>query len=87
MDEDGKYGIADGIRAVKVVRAHAAEWGIRQDRVVFTGFSAGGMITAYTAILPDARPNYAAPIYGAPIASIPTDTARIAALLHGNGAR
>jgi acetyl esterase/lipase len=71
IDEDGKYGIADGIQAVKVVRAHAAEWGISPDRIVFTGFSAGGMITAYTAILPDARPNYAAPIYGAPIASIP----------------
>ena len=71
IDEDGKYGIADGIQAVKVVRAHAAEWGISPDRIVFTGFSAGGMITAYTAIQPDARPNYAAPIYGAPIASIP----------------
>ena len=71
IDEDGKYGIADGIQAVRVVRAHAAEWGIRPDRVVFTGFSAGGMITAYTAIQPDARPDYAAPIYGAPIASIP----------------
>ena len=71
IDEDGKPGIADGIQAVKVVRAHAAEWGIRPDRVVFMGFSAGGMITAYTAIQPDARPNYAAPIYGAPIASIP----------------
>ncbi len=71
IDEDGKYGIADGIQAVKVVRAHAAAWGISPDRIVFTGFSAGGMITAYTAILPDARPNYAAPIYGAPIASVP----------------
>jgi acetyl esterase/lipase len=71
IDEDGKYGIADGIQAVKVVRAHAAEWGISPDRVVFTGFSAGGMITAYAAIQPDARPNYAAPIYGAPIASVP----------------
>lgn len=71
IDEDGKYGIADGIQAVKGVRAHAAEWGISPDRVVFTGFSAGGMITAYTAIQPDARPNYAAPIYGAPIASVP----------------
>ncbi len=71
IDEDGKPGIADGIQAVKVVRAHAAEWGISPDRIVFTGFSAGGMITAYTAIQPDARPNYAAPIYGAPIASIP----------------
>jgi len=71
IDEDGKYGIADGIQAVKVVRAHAAEWGVSPDRVVFTGFSAGGMIAAYTAIQPEARPNYAAPIYGAPIASVP----------------
>jgi acetyl esterase/lipase len=73
IDEDGKYGIADGIQAVKVVRAHAAEWGISQDRIVFTGFSAGGMITDFTAIQPDAsaRPNYAALIYGAPISHVP----------------
>jgi acetyl esterase/lipase len=71
IDEDGQYGIADGIQAVKVVRSHAAEWGISPDRIVFTGFSAGGMIAAYTAIRPDARPNYAAAIYGAPIASVP----------------
>jgi acetyl esterase/lipase len=66
--EDGKYGIADGIQAIKVVREHAAEWGISPDRIVFMGFSAGGMITEYTAVNPDAsaRPNYAAPIYGAP---------------------
>ncbi len=63
--EDGKYGIADGVQAVKVVRAHAAEWGISPDRIVFTGFSAGGMIAEFTALQPDARPNYAAPIYGA----------------------
>jgi acetyl esterase/lipase len=66
--EDGKYGIADGIQAIKVVRAHAAEFGVSPDRIVFMGFSAGGMITEYTAVNPDAsaRPNYAAPIYGAP---------------------
>ena len=69
--EDGKYGIADGIQAVKVVRSHATEWGISSERIVFTGFSAGGMITAYTAIQSDARPNYAAPIYGAPIPTVP----------------
>lgn len=68
--EDGKYAIADGIQAVKVVRAHAAEWGISPDRIVFTGFSAGGMITEFTAIQPDARPNYAAPIYGAPFPDV-----------------
>jgi acetyl esterase/lipase/quercetin dioxygenase-like cupin family protein len=75
--EDGKYGIADGSQAVKVVRAHATEWGISPDRIVFMGFSAGGMITELTAVQPDAsaRPNYAAPIYGAPfpIPPIPKD--------------
>ena len=71
IDEDGKYGIADGIQAVKVVRAHAAEWGLSPDRIVFTGFSAGGMVTVFTALQPDARPNYAAPIYGAPISAVP----------------
>src|SRR5579864_9235773 len=71
--EDGKYGIADGIQAIKVVRAHAAEWGISPHRIVFMGFSAGGMITEYTAVQPDvsARPNYAAPIYGAPFPDLP----------------
>jgi acetyl esterase/lipase len=64
--EDGKYGIADGIQAVKVLRTHAAEWGISPNRIVFLGFSAGGMITELATIQPDARPNYAAPIYGAP---------------------
>ncbi|HYM77710.1 MAG TPA: alpha/beta hydrolase [Candidatus Dormibacteraeota bacterium] len=66
--EDGKYGIADGIQAIKVVRAHAAEWGISADRIVFMGFSAGGMIAEFASVQPDAsaRPNYAAPIYGAP---------------------
>lgn len=68
IGEDGKYGIADGIQAIKVVRAHAAEWGVSPDHIVFMGFSAGGMITEYTVVNPDAsaRPNYAASIYGAP---------------------
>ena len=71
--EDGKYGIADGIQAIKVVREHAAEFGVSPDRIVFMGFSAGGMITEYTAVNPDAsaRPNFAAPIYGAPFPDVP----------------
>ncbi len=71
--EDGKYGIADGIQSIKVVRAHAAELSVSPDRIVFMGFSAGGMITEYTAVQPDAsaRPNYAAPIYGAPFPDVP----------------
>jgi acetyl esterase/lipase len=71
--EDGKYALDDGVQAIKVVRAHATEWGVSPNRVVFMGFSAGGMITEYTAIQPDvsARPNYAAPIYGAYFPSVP----------------
>lgn len=66
--EDGKYGIADGIQSIKVVRAHAPEWGLSPDRIVFMGFSAGGSIAEFASVQPDvsARPNYAAPIYGAP---------------------
>ena len=71
--EDGKPAIADGVQAIKVVREHAREFGIAPDRIVFMGFSAGGMITEYTAVNPDAsaRPNYAAPIYGAPFPEVP----------------
>lgn len=75
--EDGKYGIADGIQAIKVVRTHAAEWGVSPDRIVFMGFSAGGSIAEFASVQPDvsARPNYAAPIYGAPfpVPPIPKD--------------
>lgn len=71
IGEDGKYGVADGIQAVRVVRAHAGEWGISPDRIVLMGFSAGGMITELTAIQPDARPNYAPPIYGATFPAVP----------------
>jgi len=68
ITEDAQNAIADGIQSVKVVREHAAEWGISPTRIVFMGFSAGGMITEYAAMNTDvsARPNYAAPIYGAP---------------------
>jgi acetyl esterase/lipase len=66
--EDGKYGIADGIQAVKALREHAKEFDISPDRIVFMGFSAGGSIAEFASVQEDvsARPNYAAPIYGAP---------------------
>lgn len=71
--EDGKYGIADGIQSIKVLREHAAELGISSDRIVFMGFSAGGSIAEFASVNPDAsaRPNYAAPIYGAPFPDVP----------------
>jgi acetyl esterase/lipase len=73
MDDAGKYGIADGIQALKVVRQHAAEWGISPDRVGFLGFSAGAMVTSGTLLQQDAgaRPNFGAPIYGGPFGAMP----------------
>jgi acetyl esterase/lipase len=73
MDEAGKYGIADGIQAIKVVRRHAAEWGVSPDRVGFIGFSAGAMVASGTLLQEDAsaRPNFAAMIYGGPFGRMP----------------
>lgn len=75
MDQDtaGRYGIADGIQAVKVVREHAAEWGILPHRVGFIGFSAGAMVASGTLLQPDsaARPDFVAMIYGGPFGVIP----------------
>ncbi len=65
--------LADGVAAVKAIRARAAGYGIRPDRLVMLGFSAGAIVTASAAIQPDVagRPDYAAPIYGAPFGRIP----------------
>jgi len=79
MDEAGKYGIADGIQAIKVVRQHAAEWGISPDRIGFMGFSAGAMVTSGALLQQDAaaRPNFAAPIYGGPFGVMPAIPAQL----------
>jgi acetyl esterase/lipase len=79
MDEAGKYGIADGIQALKVVRQHAAEWGLSPDRVGFMGFSAGAMVTSGTLLQQDAagRPSFAAMIYGGPFGVMPAIPAKL----------
>ncbi len=79
MDEACKYGIADGIQAVKVVRQHAAEWGVSPDRIGFVGFSAGAMVTSGVLLQEDvaARPNFAAPIYGGPFGVMPRIPAKL----------
>lgn len=73
MDEACKYGIADGIQAVKLVRQHAANWGILPNRIGFLGFSAGAMVTSGVLLQDDAaaRPNFGAPIYGGPFGIMP----------------
>lgn len=79
MDTAGRYGIADGIQALRVVRRHAAEWGIAPDRVGFMGFSAGAMVTSATVLQADsaARPSFAAMIYGAPFGVMPAIPAKL----------
>lgn len=59
----------DGRQAVRIVRRRAAEWGLAPDRIGMMGFSAGAMVTADVALRHDAesRPDFAAPIYGAPL--------------------
>jgi acetyl esterase/lipase len=78
-DEAAKYGIADGVQAIKMVREHSKEWGVAPDRVVFVGFSAGAMVTSGVLLQEDEalRPNYAAPIYGAPFGVMPKIPAKL----------
>ncbi|MFN8492232.1 MAG: alpha/beta hydrolase [Caldilineaceae bacterium] len=60
--------LADAQQSIRLVRQHAAEWGIQPDRIGVMGFSAGGMVTSSVALAHDAEslPNFAAVIYGAP---------------------
>jgi acetyl esterase/lipase len=69
--------IADGERAVRVVRSHADEWQVQPDRIGFLGFSAGGDLTMAVGRESDAgdaaaddpierassRPDFQVPIY------------------------
>lgn len=73
MDQACSYGIADAAQAIRVVRAHAAQWGISRDRVGIVGFSAGGMVASGALLQKDpaARPDFAALIYGAPFGVMP----------------
>jgi acetyl esterase/lipase len=73
MDAAARYGIADGVQALKVVRQRAAEWGVSPERVGFLGFSAGGMVTSGTLLQADAaaRPRFAGILYGAPFGTMP----------------
>jgi acetyl esterase/lipase len=73
MDAAGKYGIADGIQALRVVRQHSTEWGVSPDRVGLVGFSAGAMVASGALLQaePAARPSFAGLVYGAPFGAMP----------------
>ena len=65
--------VADGLQAIKTVRANAGKWGVAPDRILMVGFSAGGVVTsgAMLAENPAERPNYVGLIYGAPFGAAP----------------
>jgi acetyl esterase/lipase len=70
--------VADGLAAVAYVRQHATEYGVSPDRVGIIGFSAGGAVTAETALhyKPEGRPAFVAPIYGSALSqdtAVPAD--------------
>jgi len=79
MDTAGRYGIADGIQALKVVRQHAREWGVSPSRIGLLGFSAGAMVTSGVLLQADsaARPSFAALIYGGPFGVMPAIPLRL----------
>ncbi|MBN1790531.1 MAG: alpha/beta hydrolase [Bacteroidales bacterium] len=58
-------GREDGRQAIRIVRKHAAEWGINPAKIGIMGFSAGGMVTLGPVLQHDqeSRPDFAAPVY------------------------
>lgn len=47
------HGVADGQRAIRLVRSRAAEWNLNPAAIGMIGFSAGGEITAQAMMHPD----------------------------------
>ena len=43
--------LADAQRAIRLVRANAAQWGVDPDRIIVCGFSAGGHLAGSAAVL------------------------------------
>lgn len=69
------WALADAKQAMKVVRAHAREWGVNPDRVGIMGFSAGGHLAANLGMNYDAmtRPAFLGIFYGsAPEGAFPS---------------
>ncbi|BEV01812.1 alpha/beta hydrolase [Novosphingobium olei] len=63
-DDTPPEALADGLAALRHVRAHAADYGIDQARIGFMGFSAGGFLTRSVVEHAGAdMPAFVAPIY------------------------
>jgi len=67
----GNPGVADGLEALRVIRARAGEYAIDPQRIGAVGFSAGGHVAGMMALAarPEDRPNFAGLIYGMPFVS------------------
>ena len=63
--------LADGQQAIRLVRAHAAQWGLASNRIGIIGFSAGGFVALDVALhnSAESRPDFIAAIY--PLAPTP----------------
>jgi acetyl esterase/lipase len=83
-----KEPLQDAQRAIGLMRHHAAEWGIKPDRVGILGFSAGGHLAVMATLHPndrtypvdpaldvaDATPNFSVPVYPAYLVASKEDT-------------
>lgn len=60
-----QMAVADARTAIGYVRTHAADYGVRPDRIGIIGFSAGGTIAASCAynFTPENKPDFVAPVY------------------------
>lgn len=67
----GEPASADGIQALRLIRARAARYGIDPHRIGVVGFSAGGHVAGMMALAPNPaeRPDFAGLIYGMPFLS------------------
>lgn len=65
MDMIFPLAVADGEAAIRYVREHADELGVKANRVGVMGFSAGGAVAASMGLKysTDTRPDFVAPIY------------------------
>ena len=79
MDTARRYGIADGIQAIKLVRQHAREWGIGRARLASSDSPRGAWSPARHSCNPTLRcvPISPASIYGAPFGVMPSIPAQL----------
>ena len=64
--------VDDANRTIRLVRAHAAEWGIDPDKVGYLGYSAGGGVVVEATLHADAAtmPSFLASCYGPSLADV-----------------